>query len=35
MAGFNKVWESPQTLPSLIELHDPAAWIARVHPAPA
>jgi coenzyme F420 biosynthesis associated uncharacterized protein len=35
MAGFNKVWESPQSLPSLIELHDPAAWIARVHPAPA
>jgi putative hydrolase len=35
MAGFNKVWESPQALPSLVELHDPTAWLARVHPAPA
>ena len=31
MAGFNRVWESPQTLPSLLELHDPAAWVTRVH----
>ncbi|HUR73935.1 MAG TPA: zinc-dependent metalloprotease, partial [Sporichthya sp.] len=34
MAGFNKVWESPETLPSLAELHDPAVWVARVHPTP-
>jgi putative hydrolase len=32
MDGFNRVWSSPETLPSLAELHDPAAWIARVHP---
>jgi coenzyme F420 biosynthesis associated uncharacterized protein len=30
MAGFNKVWESPLTLPLSQELADPAAWIARV-----
>ena len=33
MAGFNKVWQSPLTLPRLAELADPAAWVARVHPA--
>jgi len=31
MTGFNQVWTSPETLPSKEELHDPAAWIARVH----
>lgn len=30
MAGFNRVWESPLTLPVLAELSDPPAWIARV-----
>ena len=35
MAGFNQVWTSPETLPSKDELHDPAAWIARVHGRPA
>jgi len=30
MAGFNKVWDSPLTLPLLSELGDPDAWIARV-----
>jgi coenzyme F420 biosynthesis associated uncharacterized protein len=30
MSAFNKVWESPQTLPRLNELTDPQAWIARV-----
>jgi coenzyme F420 biosynthesis associated uncharacterized protein len=30
MSGFNKVWESPQTLPRLAELSDPQAWITRV-----
>ena len=30
MAGFNTVWQSPDTLPLLAELTDPAAWITRV-----
>jgi coenzyme F420 biosynthesis associated uncharacterized protein len=30
MDGFNKVWESPATLPTITELHDPKAWVARV-----
>jgi coenzyme F420 biosynthesis associated uncharacterized protein len=30
MAGFNRVWESPLTLPVLAELTDAPAWIARV-----
>ncbi len=29
--GFNRVWESPQTLPTRAEITDPAAWVARVH----
>lgn len=33
MAGFNRVWEASEFLPSLAELHDPAAWISRVHPS--
>lgn len=32
MTGFNKIWESPITLPQLSELTDPDAWVARVHP---
>jgi coenzyme F420 biosynthesis associated uncharacterized protein len=37
MAGFNKVWESPLTLPLLSELTDADAWVARVgvRPLPA
>ena len=37
MAGLNKVWQSPQTLPRLSELSNPEAWIARVgaDPLPA
>jgi coenzyme F420 biosynthesis associated uncharacterized protein len=31
MAGFNRVWESPLTLPYVSELGDPDAWVARVH----
>ncbi|MGQ0845660.1 MAG: zinc-dependent metalloprotease [Sporichthyaceae bacterium] len=31
MAGFNQIWTSPETLPTVVELHDPLAWIARVH----
>jgi hypothetical protein len=30
MAGLNRVWESPLTLPVLHELGDPQAWIDRV-----
>jgi coenzyme F420 biosynthesis associated uncharacterized protein len=32
MAGFNAVWAEPANLPSTAEIHDPAAWVARVHP---
>jgi coenzyme F420 biosynthesis associated uncharacterized protein len=34
MAGFNKVWQSPLTLPRLSELADAPAWIARVGATP-
>ncbi|MFL6240581.1 MAG: zinc-dependent metalloprotease [Actinomycetes bacterium] len=28
--AFNRVWESPQTLPTRAEVNDPNAWMARV-----
>jgi coenzyme F420 biosynthesis associated uncharacterized protein len=31
MAGFNRIFSSPLTLPRLDELGDPDAWVARVH----
>jgi len=31
MAGFNRVWESPETLPLRAEIADPAAWVRRIH----
>ncbi|MEU9121230.1 zinc-dependent metalloprotease [Streptomyces sp. NPDC048506] len=31
MAGFNRVWTSPNTLPTKQEIAKPADWIARVH----
>ncbi|NED99389.1 zinc-dependent metalloprotease [Phytoactinopolyspora halotolerans] len=31
MEGFNRIWESPQTLPSSAEIADPDAWVKRVH----
>jgi uncharacterized protein (DUF2342 family) len=31
MDGFNRVWTSPNTLPTKDEIHDPAAWVARMH----
>ncbi len=31
MAGFNQVWESPRSLPTLAEIGDPGAWVRRVH----
>jgi coenzyme F420 biosynthesis associated uncharacterized protein len=33
MAGFNKIWQSPLTLPRLSELTTPDAWVARVTPS--
>jgi len=30
MANFNKVWTSPETLPTREELASPADWLARV-----
>lgn len=36
MAGFNKVFESAESLPQFPEITDPPAWIARVYgPVPA
>jgi coenzyme F420 biosynthesis associated uncharacterized protein len=29
--GFNRVWESPDTLPLPAEIETPSAWVARVH----
>lgn len=34
MDGFNRVWRSAADLPTLAEITDPAAWVARVHPEP-
>jgi coenzyme F420 biosynthesis associated uncharacterized protein len=31
MDGFNAVWAEPANLPSKDEIHDPDAWVARVH----
>lgn len=33
MAGFNQVWTSPETLPSVEEIRAPASWLDRVRPA--
>ncbi|WP_103382256.1 zinc-dependent metalloprotease [Pseudonocardia dioxanivorans] len=30
MDGFNRVWESPETLPTRAELAEPAAWLRRM-----
>ncbi|HET9872762.1 MAG TPA: zinc-dependent metalloprotease [Propionibacteriaceae bacterium] len=31
MDAFNKVWTSPETLPTKAEIADPNAWVDRVH----
>jgi coenzyme F420 biosynthesis associated uncharacterized protein len=31
MDGFNRVWTSPDTLPTKAEIAKPADWVARVH----
>src|SRR5690349_18166623 len=31
MDGFNKVWESPETVPTRAELAKPGDWLRRVH----
>jgi len=31
MDGFNRVFTSPETLPTLSEITDPDAWVNRVH----
>jgi coenzyme F420 biosynthesis associated uncharacterized protein len=33
--GLNRVWESPEALPTAQELEAPEAWLERVGPAPA
>lgn len=30
IAGLNRAWEGPESLPTLAEISDPAAWIERV-----
>jgi coenzyme F420 biosynthesis associated uncharacterized protein len=35
VAGFNRIWESPQTLPTLAEIAEPSLWVARIHGAAA
>jgi coenzyme F420 biosynthesis associated uncharacterized protein len=35
MEGLNRVWRSPDALPSASELERPADWLGRVGPAPA
>ena len=32
MAGLNRVWTSPETLPSPAEIADPQLWLTRMHP---
>ncbi|MEV4441843.1 zinc-dependent metalloprotease [Streptomyces sp. NPDC049577] len=34
MEGFNRVWTSPNTLPTKAEIAKPADWVARVHRRP-
>ena len=34
MDGLNKVWTSPNTLPTRAEITDPQLWLSRVHGQP-
>jgi uncharacterized protein (DUF2342 family) len=29
IAGLNRVWRGPEAMPTVAELQDPAAWLAR------
>jgi coenzyme F420 biosynthesis associated uncharacterized protein len=31
--GLNRVWEGPELMPTMVELEDPAGWLARTEPA--
>lgn len=31
MAGFNRVWDSPETLPTRQEIREPDLWVRRLH----
>ncbi len=33
MAGFNRVWDGPETLPTREEIRQPALWVGRLHGA--
>ena len=35
MAGFNRVWESPETLPTRTEIKQPLDWVRRIAGPPA
>jgi coenzyme F420 biosynthesis associated uncharacterized protein len=35
MTGFNRVWESPATLPTRQEIREPLLWVARLSGPPA
>ena len=35
MDGFNRVWESPDTLPTRAEIREPLTWVRRLHGAAA
>jgi coenzyme F420 biosynthesis associated uncharacterized protein len=35
MAGFNRVWESPATLPTRQEIRQPMGWVRRISGTPA
>ena len=35
MEALNRVWASPESLPTAAELEHPLDWLARVGPAPA
>lgn len=35
MERFNRIWEAPEHLPTVAEIHDPARWVERVIGTPA